>query len=60
VLAEITTLASELQINIFDIEIAHSVEGSPGVLLLSLERSQAPALLSALGERGFNAGIETL
>jgi len=60
VLAEITTLASELQINIFDIEIAHSVEGSPGVLLLSLERSQAPALLRALGERGFNAGIETL
>ena len=60
VLAEITTLASELQINIFDIEIAHSVEGSPGVLLLSLERSQAPALLEALGERGFNAGIETL
>jgi len=60
VLAEITTLASELQINIFDIEIAHSVEGSPGVLLLSLERNQAPALLMALGERGFNAGIETL
>jgi prephenate dehydrogenase len=60
VLAEITTLASELQINIFDIEIAHSVEGSLGVLLLSLERNQAPALLEALRERGFNAGIETL
>jgi prephenate dehydrogenase len=60
VLAEITTLASELQINISDIEIAHSVEGSPGVLLLSLERLQAPALLDALVQRGFSAGVETL
>ena len=60
VLAEITTLASELQINIFDIEIAHSVEGSPGVLLLSLEGKQASVLLEALGVRGFSAGIGTL
>ena len=60
VLAEITTLASELQINIFDIEIAHSVEGSPGVLLLSIERLQTPALLEALVQRGFSAGVETL
>ena len=60
VLAEITTLASELQFNIFDIEIAHSVEGSPGVLLLSLEREQAQALAQALSNRGFVAGIETL
>ena len=60
VLAEITTLASELQINIFDIEIAHSVEGSPGVLLLSIERNETTALLGALVQRGFSAGIDTL
>ncbi|NBV27210.1 MAG: prephenate dehydrogenase/arogenate dehydrogenase family protein [Actinobacteria bacterium] len=60
VLAEITTLASELQINIFDIEIAHSVEGSPGVLLLSLEGNQASVLLEALGLRGFSAGVGAL
>jgi len=60
VLAEITTLASELQINISNIEIAHSVEGSPGVLLLSLEKDQAPALLNALLHRGFSAGMGAL
>jgi prephenate dehydrogenase len=60
VLAEITTLASELQFNIFDIEIAHSVEGSPGVLLLSLERDQAQSLVETLSKRGFTAGIEKL
>ncbi len=60
VLAEITTLASELQFNIFDIEIAHSVEGSPGVLLLSLDRDQAQSLVETLSKRGFTAGIEKL
>jgi prephenate dehydrogenase len=60
VLAQITTLASELQINIYDIEIAHSVEGSPGVLLISIERQQAPALLDALEVRNFACGIDSL
>ncbi|CAB4857715.1 unannotated protein [freshwater metagenome] len=60
VLAEITTLASELQINIFDIEIGHSVEGSPGVLLLSVESTQAPKLMGALRGRGFAAGMKSL
>lgn len=60
VLAEVTTLASDLQINIFDIEIAHSVEGSPGVLLLSLETSEAPAMAKALRDHGFSVGGDGL
>ena len=45
VLAEVTTLASELGVNIADFEIAHSSEGQAGVLLMlvpvdSVERSE--------------------
>jgi prephenate dehydrogenase len=52
VLAEVTTLASDLQINIFDIEIAHSMEGQPGVLLLSVDEGDALRLANALEDRG--------
>ena len=34
VLADVTTLATELDVNIVDLEIAHSAEGVPGVLIL--------------------------
>ncbi len=36
-LAEITTLAGDLGINIYDIEIAHSAEGPRGVLTLVVD-----------------------
>jgi prephenate dehydrogenase len=52
VLAQVTTLASELRINIFDIEIAHSVEGQAGILLLSVQESDVLTLVGALEERG--------
>lgn len=58
VLAEVTKLASDLQINIFDIEIAHNVEGSSGVLLLSVDKAAAPALISELTNRAFSVGSE--
>ena len=37
VLAEITTLAGDLGVNIHDIELAHSVEGDRGVLVLVVD-----------------------
>ena len=37
VLAEVTTLATELDVNIADLEIAHSSEGDRGVLILLVE-----------------------
>ncbi|HZB71612.1 MAG TPA: prephenate dehydrogenase/arogenate dehydrogenase family protein, partial [Acidimicrobiales bacterium] len=37
VLAEVTTLASELQVDIADLEIAHSSEGDAGVLILTVD-----------------------
>ncbi len=45
VLAEVTTLAGTLDVNIADLEIAHSSEGDAGVLILVVEqgRGRAPA-----------------
>jgi prephenate dehydrogenase len=53
VLAEVTTLAGELGVNIYDIEIAHSAEGPRGVLLLVVAASSAEAVASPLRQRGF-------
>jgi prephenate dehydrogenase len=55
VLAEITTLAAELGVNIVDLEIAHSVEGDRGVLVLTVDRESAGKLLAALSERGYRS-----
>ncbi|MGO8872039.1 MAG: prephenate dehydrogenase/arogenate dehydrogenase family protein [Acidimicrobiales bacterium] len=55
VLAEITTLAAELGVNIFDLEIAHSVEGDRGVLVLVVDSLSAPTLVTTLTDRGYRA-----
>jgi prephenate dehydrogenase len=55
VLADITTLAAELGVNIFDLEIAHSVEGDRGVLVLVVDRLSAPTLLATLPGRGYRS-----
>jgi prephenate dehydrogenase len=54
-LAEITVLAAELGINIVDFEIAHSVEGDRGVLVLVVDTLSAPTLLATLSDRGYRS-----
>ncbi len=54
VLAEITTLLGELDVNIEDLEIAHSVEGERGVLVLLVEEKAADDACAALVSRGFH------
>ena len=55
VLAEVTTLAGGLGINIADFEIAHSVEGGRGVLVMVVgESSRVGDLETALSERGYH------
>jgi prephenate dehydrogenase len=54
VLAEVTTLAGSLGINIADVEIAHSMEGGGGVLVLVIASRQVGALETALTERGYH------
>ena len=54
VLAEVTTLAGRLAVNIVDVEIAHSLEGGGGVLVLVVPADSAAALEAALTERGYH------
>ncbi len=55
VFAEVTVLAAELGVNIFDLEIAHSVEGDRGVLVLVVDSLSVPTLISTLSARGYRA-----
>ncbi len=57
-LATITTAASELGVNIYDIEIAHGIEGVRGTLLLAVEAKQVTLLADELAHRGFAVGRE--
>lgn len=54
VLAEVTTLLGELDVNIDDLEIAHSVEGERGVLVLVVGEQALDRARAALTDRGFH------
>ena len=60
VLAEITTLASELGVNIHDLEIAHSSEGQTGVVLLLVDASLVDRFTGGLVERGYRPTARSL
>jgi len=60
VLSEITTLAGDLGINIYDIEIAHSAEGRRGVLTIVVDATTAPRLRSAIDGRGYRSTVQVL
>lgn len=53
VLSEVTTLASELNVNVLDLEIAHSAEGERGVLILTVDAEGSARVCAALEERGY-------
>ncbi len=55
VLAEITTLAGDLGVNISDLEIAHSAEGDRGVLVVVVDAESVSTLADALAERGYRS-----
>lgn len=52
-LAAITLLATELDVNIYDLEIAHSAEGDRGVVLLIVEASLSERLTGGLMAKGY-------
>jgi prephenate dehydrogenase len=60
VLAELTSVAGDLGINIYDIEIAHSAEGPRGVLLLVVDADDASKLRDAVAARGYRATVQGL
>jgi prephenate dehydrogenase len=60
VLAEVTTLLGELGVNIFNLDIAHSVEGPRGVLVMLVRRDAAGAVRAALAGRGYHPSARVL
>ena len=60
VLADVTTLATELDVNIVDLEIAHSAEGAAGVLILVIESSSADLFRGGLLARGYRPSVQPL
>lgn len=60
VLAEITTLATELEVSIADIEIAHSSEGPQGVLILVVEAGLGQRLADGLHAVGYRPSVRSL
>ena len=60
VLAEITTLATELGVNIYDVEIAHSSEGDAGVVIVIVELALVERLQGGLLARGYRPSARNL
>jgi prephenate dehydrogenase len=54
VLAEVTTLAGRLGVNVADVEIAHSLEGGRGVLVLLVAARDAEAYERGLVGLGYH------
>ena len=59
VLANVTMAASELLVNIYDIEIAHGIEGARGTLLLAIDALQTEVFSDALAKLGFQVVRES-
>jgi len=60
VAAEVTTLLAELDVNIEDLEIAHSSEGTRGVLVLVVKADADERVRRALADRGYRPSSRAL
>jgi prephenate dehydrogenase len=60
VLAEITTLASELGVNIHDVEMMHSSEGDSGVVVLLVDANLSERFTGGLVARGYRPSSRSL
>ncbi|MYE57795.1 MAG: prephenate dehydrogenase/arogenate dehydrogenase family protein [Acidimicrobiaceae bacterium] len=59
-LARITTLAADLDVNIYDLEIAHSAEGPRGVVVAVVESDGAEQFAQGLVEAGYRPSLNPL
>ena len=59
-LARITTLAADLDVNIYDLEIAHSAEGPRGVVLAVVQSDSAEQFARGLAEAGYRPSLNPL
>lgn len=60
VAAELTTLAADLGVDLFDFEIAHSAEGDRGVMVLVVDAAAADVLRGAYFARGYRPTVTRL
>ena len=60
VLAEVTTLASRLGVNIYDLEIAHSMESEGGVLVMVVPETGADSFDRELVAAGYHVSWSAL
>ncbi len=60
VIAEVAKLAADLDVNLFDVEVAHSAEGDRGVLIVLVASSAAASLQAALHARGYRPSVHPL
>lgn len=59
-LARITTLATEVDVNIYDLEIAHSSEGTRGVVIMVVPQHRGERLVGALMAQGYRPAMRPL
>jgi prephenate dehydrogenase len=59
-LAAITTLATDLGVNVYDVEVAHAAEYSGGVLILVVAEDAAAGLVGGLEAGGRHASVHAL
>jgi prephenate dehydrogenase len=59
-IAAIATMAADLDVNIYDLEIAHSAEGPRGVVVVLVESAMAERFRGGLMVQGYRPSIRTL
>jgi len=59
-IAAIATLAAELDVNIFDLEISHSGEGRQGIMVLVVDEARSERFMGGLMARGYRPTVRTL
>jgi prephenate dehydrogenase len=60
VIAEVATLAAELDVNLFDVEVAHSAEGDRGVLIVLVATALVERFQGGLVARGYRPSARSL
>jgi len=59
-IARVATLATDVDVNIFDLEIAHSAEGQRGIMIMLVEARLAERLAGALMAHDYRPSIRAL
>jgi prephenate dehydrogenase len=59
-IAAIATLAAELDVNIYDLEISHSVEGRQGVMVTIVDEERSERFIGGLLARGYRPTVRSL